>query len=114
MKLLITENQKERIALDWMNKNFSPDQLEVVTSEEYPNPIFYRKNGKVVMEQDKTNKNFYFDHDEIYSFFESFFGMKYKEWQGVMRIWLKETFNLRGYTPEAALRPMLWKLVESS
>ena len=52
-KFIITENQKERIVLNWMNKNFSPDQLEVFEIPKYPNSVFYRKNGIVVMEQDK-------------------------------------------------------------
>jgi hypothetical protein len=111
MKFLITENQLEKVALLWMNKNFSPDQLEAVTSERYPNSIFYRKNGKVVMEQDKKNKNFWIDYDEFWSFFNSFFSMEYKEWQGVMRTWLEETFNLRGYTPGGIITSTLerWK-----
>jgi len=100
MKFLITENQKEKVALNWMNKNFSPDQLEVVTHPDYPNSIFYRKNGKVVMEQDKKNKDFWFDYDEIWLFFKSFFSMEYKEWHRIMKIWLEETFKLRGYTPQ--------------
>jgi len=100
MKFLITENQKEKVALNWMNKNFSPDQLEIVTSEKFPNSIFYRKNGKVVMRQDKKSERFWFDYEEIYSFFESFFSMKYEEWQRIMKIWLEETFKLEGYTPQ--------------
>ena len=100
MKLLITENQLDKAALLWMNKNFSPDQLEIVTSEKYPDSIFYKKNGIVVMEQDKKNKDFWFDYDEIYSFFKSFFSMEYKEWQRIMKIWLEETFKLEGYIPE--------------
>ena len=96
----MTKNNLDKVALLWMNKNFSPDQLEVVTSEGYPNSIFYRKNGKVVMEQNKKSKVFWFDYNEIYSFFESFFSMEYKEWQRIMKIWLEETFNLRGYTPD--------------
>jgi len=100
MKFLITGNQLEKVALLWMNKNFSPDQLDVVTSERYPNSIFYRKNGKVVMEQDKKNKRFYFDYDEIYSFFKSFFGMQSQEIRDILSYWLEETLNLRGYTPQ--------------
>ena len=99
MKFLITENQLDKAALLWMNKNFSPDQLEIVTSEKYPDSIFYQKNGKVVMKQDKRFKDFYFDYDEIYSFFESFFSMEFEEWQRIMKIWLKDTFKLEDYTP---------------
>ena len=52
MKFIITENKLNDVALSWINQNFNPDQLEVVTSEKYPESVFFRKNGKVVMEQD--------------------------------------------------------------
>ena len=70
MKFLITENQLEKAALLWMNKNFSPDQLEIIESPKLDS-IFYKKNGKIVMEQDKKNKEFFFDYNEVYSFFKS-------------------------------------------
>ena len=98
MKFIITENQKERIVLNWMNKNFSPNQLEVIEHPDYPNSIFYKKNGIVVMEQDKKTKEFWFHYDKIWSFFESFFSMKYKEIRGLLEIWLEEAFKLKGYT----------------
>jgi hypothetical protein len=100
MKFIITENKLNNVALSWMNKNFSPDNLEIVKSEEYPNTIFYRKDGKVVMEQDKENKYFYFDDNDIWLFFKSFFDMKYEQIQEVLRYWLEETLKLEGYTPE--------------
>ena len=100
MKFIITENQKERIVLNWMNKNFSLDQLEVAESPKYPNSIFYKKNGIVVMRQDKKNKEFWFSYNQIWSFFESFFLMEYEEIQGVLKIWLDEAFKLKGYTPK--------------
>jgi len=34
--------------------------------------------------------------------------MEYKEWHRIMKIWLEETFKLRGYTPEYS------KLIESN
>jgi hypothetical protein len=88
-----------KVTIKWMNQNFNPDQLEVIKHPDYPNSIFYRKNGKVVMEQDKENEIFWFDYNNIWSFFESFFGMKYQEIQDVLRYWLEEAFKLGGYTP---------------
>jgi len=94
---------------NWMNENFGPDQLEVVTSDEYPNSIFYRKNGEVVMEQNKKTKDFWFDYNEIWSIFERFFGMEYKEIQSFLRYWLEETLNLEGFTPNSdSERVILW------
>jgi len=103
MKFIITENQKEKIALNivlnWMNKNYSPDQLEVDEHPDYPNYISYKKNGRVVMEQYIKSKFFWFDYDEIWSFFESVFSMEYKEIKEFLNIWLEETLKLEGYKP---------------
>ena len=99
MIYIITENKLNNVVLSWMNKNFGLDQLEIVKSEKYPNSIFFKKNGEVVMEQDKKNKDFLFDYDEIWSFFESFFGIEYSEIQQLMEVWLEETLNLEEYTP---------------
>ena len=98
MKLLITENQKERIALNWMNKNFSPEQLEIVKNPDYSNRILYEKNDKVVMEQNLKNKDFWFDYKEIWSFFQQVFSMEYEEIQSLLNTWLEDTLNLKGYT----------------
>jgi len=99
MKYIITENKLNNVALSWMNKNFSPDQLEIVKSEKYPDSIFFMKNGSVFMEQDKKIKYFYFDYDDIWSFFKSFFGMEHEQIQEVLSYWLEETLKLKGYKP---------------
>ena len=100
MKFIITENKLNNVSLSWMNKNFSPDQLEIVTSEKYPNSVFFKKDGVVVMEQNKKNKRFWFSYKEIWSFFESFFGMEYEQIEEVLSYWLEETLKLKGYTPK--------------
>ena len=106
MKFIITESKLQKAALLWMNNNFSPDQLEVFEHPDYPNSIFYKKNGKVVMEQNKKNKYFWFDYGEIWSFFESFFSIEYEEIQGLLNTWLEEDFKLKGYTPGEVVQ--LW------
>ena len=99
MKIIITESKLNKVAFKWMNLNFSPDQLEVIEHPDYPDSIFYRKNGKVVMEQNKKNKYFWFSNHDIWSFFESFFGMKYQEIRDFLRYWLDKAFKIEGYTP---------------
>jgi len=100
MKFIISENKLNNVSLSWMNKNFSPNQLEIVTSEKYPNSVFFKKNGVVVMDQDKKFKYFYFDYDDIWSFFKSFFGMEHEQIEEVLSYWLEETFKLEGYKPK--------------
>ena len=99
MKILITESQKERIALNYLNKNFHPDQLEIVEHPDYPDSIFYRKDGQVIMEIEKKNRYFCVDYDVIWSFFNKVFSMETDEIQRLMKTWLEETFNLKGFTP---------------
>jgi hypothetical protein len=99
MKYIITENKLNNVMLSWMNQNFSPDQLEIVESEKYPNSVFFRKNGQVVMQQGKESKYFWFDYDEIWSFFKSFFGMEYHQIQEVLDYWLEDALKLERYTP---------------
>ena len=111
MKILITESQKEKIALNYLNKKYHPDQLEVIEHHDYPNKIFYRKDGQVIMEIDKRNRYFYVDYDTIWSFFEKVFSMKDIEIQQLMNTWLEETFNLKGFTPmeDTYERATSWK-----
>jgi hypothetical protein len=106
MKFIITENKLNNVALSWMNKNFSPDQLEIVTYKKYPDSVFFKKDGVVVMEQDKKFKYFYFDYDDIWLFFESFFGMKYEQIEEVLSYWLKDTFKLEGYILSDVISPL--------
>jgi hypothetical protein len=113
MKIIITESKLNKVALKWMNLNFSPDQLEVIEHPDYPNSIFYRKNGKVVMEQNKKNERFWFSYEDIWSFFESFFGMEHQEIQEVLRYWLEDTFKLGGYTPFFSSKTTLSRLEDT-
>ena len=93
------KNKKYNIALKWMNDKFSPDQLEIVISTEYPDSIFYKKNGEFVMEQDNKNEKFFFYYYEIWSIFEDFFGYNYDEIQSILKDWLEQTLKLEGFTP---------------
>lgn len=101
------ETGVELTPLNWMNHNFSSDQLEIINFKDYPNSIFlkkgklvlFKKNGEVVMALDMETNTFSFDYDKIWSFIEWFFGMGYDEIQVVMKQWLEDTLNLRGYRP---------------
>ncbi len=111
MKYIITESKLDSVILSWMDKKYGPDKLEVITHPDYPGSIFYRKNGKVIMEQDKENKYFWFEYYEIWSLFQKFFGLEYEETQRIMRIWLEKTLKLEGFTPHRKLSDVLarWK-----
>lgn len=119
MKYLIIESKVREIALKWMDDNFSLNQLDIIKNiPEYPTSIFYKKNGKVFMEQQLDSKYFWFDYDEIWSFFKQFLGMTGSEIKTVLKIWLKKTLKLEKYTPwvvgnsvinPSDRRPTSWK-----
>jgi len=91
-----------KIKLDWMNENFELDKLESVVHSDYPNSIFFRKDGVVVMELNRKNEYFWFDYDEIWSIFKRFFNMDNKEIQSFLRYWLEDTFKIESLTPVTA------------
>ena len=88
-----------KIKLKWLNDNFNLDKMKMYKHDYYPNSIFYKKGDIFVINQDLKNKKFWIDYNQIWSFFESFFGMEYTEIQSIMNIWLEETDKLREYTP---------------
>lgn len=89
-----------KIKLKWLNDNFSLDKLRKFKSEDYPDSIFYKKGDVFVIEQDLKTKKFWVDYTEIWSFFESFFSMKYDEIQSLIKVWLEETDKMREYIPK--------------
>ena len=99
MKYIITENKLNKVALSWMNQNFSSDQLEIVKSEEYPNSVFFILPSIFYILRLEKSKYFYFDYEEIWLFFELFFDLGYGQIQEVLRYWLEKTFKLESYTP---------------
>ena len=99
MKFLITESELNRFIVNYMNKMYHPDDLEIVHSEKYPESTFYKKDGEVVMEQDLKNRYFWFGYDIIWSYFIDDLGLKYQQVKEGLTIWLDETMNIRGLTP---------------
>ena len=86
-----------RLGIDWLNKNFG-NLTEVVKDDktyyvdENRLPLFYHY-------QNEKNGNVYINYTRIWSFFELVFRYSRQQIQGVIKIWLEETYNLRGKTP---------------
>jgi hypothetical protein len=93
MKFVITENKLERLAIKWLNENYG--DLEPFETEKYPDYIFYRKGDEVIFDYNKKNKVVYVSYDEIWSFFESFFGMDYQQIRDITKDWVEEHYKLR-------------------
>ena len=61
--------------------------------------------------QDQENGQIYIHYNRIWSFLESIFSMKDLEIKELLKVWLEDTYNLRGYTPPTKhlINPIGWR-----
>jgi len=91
MKVIITESRLERVAINWLNDNYG--DLVPYENKELKF-IFFKKNDEVIFEYNKETGSAYISYDNIWSFLESIFGLKYKEIQLLIKEWLRGHYNL--------------------
>lgn len=82
-----------------MDKNYGLEKLEKFENPDFPNSIFYKKNGVIVIQIEKINKIVWFSFEEIFKFLNLFFSMDYSEILGFMKYWLKESMKLKDFIP---------------
>ena len=76
------------------------NDLDVVQSEKNPDWALFRYvKGNNMFIYDKENGYAYSNYDDIWSFLENNFGLKFSEIRGLIKDWLGEVYNLRGVTP---------------
>ena len=75
------EKEKEQFFLDCFNG------CEILLKD---GSVYYKKEGKVIMEQDLKNGDFWFQYDKIWSVFETKYSMKYEE----IQMFLKSMLDL--------------------
>ena len=80
------------IGLNWLNKNYG--DLELFETKKYSDHIFYIKNGKCILQHNKENGYVFVSYDEIWSFFESYFGMNFQQIQDLTKQWVEEQYKL--------------------
>ena len=85
------------IIIKWLNKEFGDLTPAVVGDktfyvDENRKPLFYYY-------QDSKNGYVYINYDKIWVFFESIFGLNTLQTKEILKVWLEETYNLRGVTP---------------
>jgi len=97
MKIIITESSRDRLVLKWLNREFG-DLTPVVKDgrtyyvDENRKPLFYYY-------QDSKNGYAYMNYERIWAFFESIFGLDDLQTQEILKVWLEDTYNIRGFTP---------------
>ncbi len=93
MKIIITENKLEQVAINWLNKNYG-DLEEFDMPRQYPNYLYYKKGDKIIFSYNKKNRDVYISYDEIWSIFVSFFGMNNQQIRDLTKRWVEERYNL--------------------
>ena len=127
MKVIITENQKEKMLRNLIKNNGvefasnmvggienlfdvltieSPmdflhlfDDLDIVQSNEIKDWTLFRYKPKEnLMVYDRKKEEVYINYYEIWSFLKDGFGLNYTETQELTKTWLDEVYDLRGIT----------------
>ena len=92
MKIIITENKLEKSSIHWLIKNYG----DLESSENtHPFYVVYKKGDKVIFAYNERYNKVYISYDEIWSFFEKFFGMEYEQIQDIIKKWVKENYKLK-------------------
>lgn len=88
---------KQKIIFKWLNKEFGY-LIPVVNGDR----TFYVDENNLPLffyHQDEKNGWIYIDYNRIWSLLGSIFSMKDLEIKELLKVWLEDTYNLRGYTP---------------
>jgi hypothetical protein len=93
MKYIITESQKDRAIIKWLNSEYG--DLTPIETEKHPNYIFFIKDGEVVFDYNKKIGYVTISYDKIWSILESFLELEYDEIQDLTKEWVVEHFKLR-------------------
>ena len=87
-------------SINWLNTNFGNleaiqknDKIYYIDGKRKPLFYYYKKD------QESKNGYYYISYYEIWSFFQSDFGLVYTEIQDLMTTWLRETYKLSELTP---------------
>ena len=86
-----------KIAIKHLNKEFG--NLTKLTSDDIVYYVDDERKPLIYYHQGEKNGIVWINHDRIWSFFEDVFVFDYQQIRRVIKIWLEETYNLRGYIP---------------
>ena len=97
-KLGIPMNSQVKEYYDYFHQLIDINNLGEVRHNDYPNNIFWQKEGKVILEYDIKNERFWVDYYTIWSKFEEKYKLKYTNISSLLKGMLEEAFKLRATT----------------
>ena len=111
MKIIITESSRDRVVLKWLNKEFG--NLTPVVKDDRTYYVDEDRKPLFIYFQDEENGVVYINYERIWVFFESIFGLKDPQIQEILKVWLEQTYNLRGFTPYWQLQRYMMMLEQT-
>ena len=98
MKIIITESKLNKVVLKWLDREFG-NLTKIVKGDK----IYYVDQDGLSLfycYQDLKNKYVFINYDRIWRLLQSIFGMEYEQVLEILKVWLEQTYNLRGVTPK--------------
>ena len=111
MKIIITENRLNKAVLKWLDKEFG-NLTEIVKGKE---TYYVDQDGLPLFMyyQDEKNGYVYINYERIWQLLETIFGLNGLQVEEILKVWLEETYNLRGVTPRRRFFGHWWTLEET-
>ena len=98
MKYLIKESQYNNAIDKFISYQFEPHEEK--RTREYPESIFWVKDGEVIVEIEKSKYYFHiWVSPQIWTNIMSMFSLDHTETQQVIKDWSEEHYKLGGLTP---------------
>jgi hypothetical protein len=105
MKIIITENQLRKVQFKFLNYLF--EDIYEVESKKYPDSRFWKKDGKVVLELEKSGRLLVLY--SIWNDVENMLSLNYDETQQLIKDWMEQHLGLEGYVPSILNNYMAWR-----
>jgi len=109
MKVIISESQYNRLIDNFITFLLDPHQVE--TFSDFPDSVFWIKDGKVIAEIE--NDDFYLSYITWDKISEQFGLESYNELQFILKSWLEHHYGLGHLTPDKsrARVTLRWDLI---
>ena len=90
--------KRQELILKWLNKEFGDLTRAIVDDKTFY--VDENKKPLFMYYQDSKNRNVYISYERIGIFFKSIFGLNDPQTKEILKVWLEQTYNLRGVTPK--------------
>ena len=95
MKYLITESQYNKAIDKFITYQFEPHEEKI--SKDYPDSIFWIKDGEIIVEIKKSKDVWVLD--SVWNSISDMFSLEYDDTKSVIKSWLEKHYKLGGLTP---------------